>query len=106
MPQTHPPSAPAKRGRAPRKQPGKPFLKVFIVVILLTIVGSLGSALYYLARDRERSPRTVKALTIRIGLSIGLFLLLLLAYAAGLIRPHGLRPPAEKPSPEMTGSPR
>jgi hypothetical protein len=34
----------------------------------------------------------VKALTFRIGLSIGLFILLLLGYAAGLLQPHGLRP--------------
>lgn len=67
-------------------------MKIIVVLILLVIVGSLGSGLYYLLKDRERSPRTVKALTLRIGLSIGLFLLLLLAYAAGLIKPHGLRP--------------
>jgi hypothetical protein len=67
-------------------------LKIIVVLVLLVIVGSLGSALYYLFKDRERSPRTVKALTWRIGLSIGLFLLLLLAYATGLIQPHGLRP--------------
>jgi len=67
-------------------------LKIIIVLALLVIVGSLGSALYYLLMDRERSPRTVKALTWRIGLSIGLFLLLLAGFAAGLLKPHGLKP--------------
>lgn len=68
-------------------------MKIIVVLILLVIVYSLGSGLYYLMKDRgERSPRTVKALTWRIGLSIGLFLLLLLAYGTGLIQPHGLRP--------------
>jgi hypothetical protein len=71
---------------------GSSVVKIIVVLILLVIVGSLGSALYYLFKDRERSPRTVKALTWRIGLSIGLFLLLLLAYGTGLIQPHGLRP--------------
>lgn len=67
-------------------------MHTLVVLLLLIIVGSLGSALFYLVRDRSRSPRTVKALTFRIGLSIGLFILLLLGYAAGLLRPHGLRP--------------
>ena len=66
-------------------------MKIIIVLILVVIVGSLGSALYYLLMDRERSPRTVRALTYRIGLSIGLFVLLLIAFATGLIQPHGLR---------------
>ena len=67
-------------------------MHTLVVLLLLVIVGSLGSALFYLLRDRSRSPRTVKALTFRIGLSIGLFILLLLGYAAGVLQPHGLRP--------------
>ncbi|MGX2039058.1 twin transmembrane helix small protein [Methylocaldum sp. MU1018] len=75
-------------------------MKAFIILVLLIIIGSLGTALVYLVKDRARSPRTVKALTIRIGLSIGLFFLLLLAYRLGLLHPHGLPvgripPPAE-----------
>lgn len=66
-------------------------MKAIILLILLIIVVSLGSALYYLLKDPNRSERTVKALTVRIALSIGLFLLLLLAYATGIIQPHGLR---------------
>lgn len=66
-------------------------MQTLIVLILLTIVVSLGSALVYLLRDRSRSARTVKALTFRIGLSIALFVLLLLGYAFGLLQPHGLR---------------
>lgn len=80
-------------------------MKAFIVIILLAIVGSLGSALFYLLKDTNRSPRTVKALTFRIGLSIGLFLLLLLAYAMGFIQPHGIRHGAPSATPPTT-SPR
>jgi hypothetical protein len=65
-------------------------VKVLRILLLLVIVGSLGTALVYLVKDRTRSPRTVKALTVRIGLSIGLFILLLLAYRFGLLHPHGL----------------
>jgi hypothetical protein len=67
-------------------------MHTLVILLLLVIVGSLGSALFYLLSDRNRSPRTVKALTFRIGLSIGLFILLLLGYAAGLLQPHGVRP--------------
>jgi hypothetical protein len=80
-------------------------LKVFIVLVLLAIVGNLGSALYYLLKDRDRSsPRTVKALTIRIGLSIALFFLLILAYGLGLIQPHGLHPGVRSTPPNSAPS--
>ena len=78
-------------------------MKILIVLVLFIIVGSLGSALDYLLKDRERSPRTARALTLRIGLSIGLFVLLLLSFGFGLIKPHGLRPPAANP--QQTVSP-
>lgn len=67
-------------------------MQTLVVLLLLVIIGSLGSALVYLVKDRSRSPRTVKALTFRIGLSIALFVLLLMGYAFGLLQPHGLRP--------------
>ena len=64
-------------------------VKVIIVLTLIVIVGSLFSALFFLVKDKTGSDRTVKALTIRIGLSITLFLLLMLGYYFGLIcQPH------------------
>ena len=66
--------------------------KILIVFVLFLIIASLGAALVYLLKDRNRSPRTVKALTFRISMSIGLFFFLLLGYQAGLLRPHGLHP--------------
>lgn len=65
--------------------------KILIVFVLFLIIASLGSALVFLLKDRNRSPRTVKALTFRIGMSIGLFLFLFLGYRVGLLRPHGLQ---------------
>ena len=59
--------------------------KIIIVLALLFIVGSFFSALYFLAKDKNGGDRTVKALTMRIGLSIGLFVFLLLGYYFGLI---------------------
>ena len=59
--------------------------KIIVVLTLIVIVGSLFSALFFLAKDKTGGDRTVKALTIRISLSIGLFILLLIAGKLGLI---------------------
>jgi len=64
-------------------------VKSLIIVMLLLIVGSLFSALFYLIKDKGEGERTAKALTVRISLSIGLFLLLMLGYYTGIIgHPH------------------
>jgi hypothetical protein len=65
-------------------------VKVVIIVFLVLIVASLGSALYYLVRDKGTSERTVKALTVRISLSIVLFVLLMAGYYFGFIPKTGL----------------
>ncbi len=59
--------------------------KIVVVVVLFVIIGSLFSALYFLAKDKDGGVRTVKALTVRIGLSIILFIFLLLGYYFDLI---------------------
>ncbi|HYN53970.1 MAG TPA: twin transmembrane helix small protein [Methylotenera sp.] len=59
--------------------------KVIVVLTLFVILGSLFSALFFLVKDKTGSERTVKALTVRIGLSILLFILLLIAGQLGLI---------------------
>jgi hypothetical protein len=65
-------------------------MRIFVIAILVLIVGSLGSALWFLIRDKGTSERTVKALTVRISLSIGLFLLLMAGYYFGIIPKTGL----------------
>jgi hypothetical protein len=64
-------------------------MKIVIVALLIGIVGSLASAMVYLVRDRGSSTRTVKALTIRVGLSVALFLLLMAGYYFGFIPKDG-----------------
>ena len=66
------------------------FSKVIVVLFLLAILGSLGSGLYYLMKDKGSSDRTVRALTVRISLSVLLFILMMLGYFTGLLHPHGL----------------
>lgn len=51
---------------------------VLLLVVMLGILVSLGSALVFLVRDRGKSQRTVISLSIRVGLSV--LLLALLAY--------------------------
>jgi hypothetical protein len=51
----------------------------------LGILGSLFSGLFYIYRDRGTGVRTARALTVRIGLSISLFLMLLAGFRFGLI---------------------
>lgn len=60
-------------------------IKIATVLVLLVIIGSLFSALVFLLKDKGGSDRTVKALTMRIGLSITLFLLLIIAAHFGYI---------------------
>jgi len=67
-------------------------LKLLVLLILAIIVGSLGSGMVFLIRVKGGSQRTVKALTVRIALSLGLFVLLFVAAALGLITPHSALP--------------
>ena len=64
-------------------------MKIVIIAFLVVILGSLGSALFYLMRDKGGSDRTVKALTVRVALSVTLFLLLMLGYYFGLFPRSG-----------------
>jgi hypothetical protein len=64
--------------------------RLIIIAVLVAIVGTLGSALFQLARGGD-SQKLLRSLTWRVGLSVGLFLVLLIAWRAGLIRPHGLQ---------------
>ena len=65
-------------------------MKIAVAIAFVLILGSLGSALFFLMRDKGRSNRTVQALAMRVGLSITLFLLVLFSYKMGWIRPTGL----------------
>jgi len=69
------------------------FVKILIVLVLLIIFGSLVSAMLQLLRKSGDSRRMAKALTLRIGLSLFLFILLFVAFALGWITPHGVVPP-------------
>ena len=62
-----------------------PPMKIVVILFLVFIVGSLFSALYFLVRDKGQGTRTVKALTVRVTLSVILFALLMLGVYTGVI---------------------
>jgi hypothetical protein len=64
--------------------------KVILVVLLLAIVASLFSGLFFLMNDDSTKRRTLTALKVRVGLSIALLVFLALAFANGWLRPHGV----------------
>jgi hypothetical protein len=63
-------------------------MKIIVLLFVVFILGSLFSALYFLIKDKGRSERMVKALTVRVVLSIVLFVLLMLGFRFGYITTH------------------
>lgn len=63
--------------------------KIVILCLLLVVLISLGSALAAMAKG-DKSDKMLKSLSWRIGLSVLIFILLLIGQATGLITPHGL----------------
>lgn len=60
-------------------------MKFFVLLFVALILVSLFSALFYVMKDRGNSERAVRALTVRISLSIMVFAILLLGYHFGFI---------------------
>lgn len=65
-------------------------MRLVILIAFVAILASLGLALGFIAHARSTSSRTVRALTVRIALSVALFIFLLVAWVLGWIEPHGL----------------
>jgi hypothetical protein len=68
-----------------------PIIKYIVIGLLIMILGALATAFKALFRGPRGSSAGVKALTLRVGLSIGLFVLLMVLYALGIIEPRGGR---------------
>jgi hypothetical protein len=62
--------------------------KVVVILILIAIIGSLGSGLFFMMKDSDGSDRMVKALTWRIALSLVLFAFLIGGYYLGWFQPN------------------
>lgn len=58
-------------------------MKIIVIVLLLAIVASLLSGLFFLAKDDQNSTRLLSALKIRVALSAVLVLFLVVSYFMG-----------------------
>ncbi|HHL19167.1 MAG TPA: twin transmembrane helix small protein [Thiothrix sp.] len=65
-------------------------MKYVIITFFIFILYSLGSALFYMMKDAQDSKRMVKALTVRIVLSLIMFLVLMFSFWMGWIKPTGV----------------
>ena len=62
-------------------------MKFVVYVLLAAIVVSLGTGLFYLRREDADSPKMLRALQVRVALSLVLILVLVGAYFFGWINP-------------------
>ena len=65
-------------------------MRIIIVILLLAVLASLFSGLYFVYKDKGGSNRVVISLTIRVVLSLTVFALLMGAYLMGWIPERGL----------------
>jgi hypothetical protein len=66
----------------------QPLIRAIVILMLVLIVGSLASAFVSLFRNKGQGTGTVKALTLRVGLSIALFIILMILASLGIIKPR------------------
>jgi len=66
-------------------------MKIVILVLLLAVIVSLFSGLYFVYKDKGQSNRAVVSLTIRIALSVLVFVILIGSYYFGWIPQGGLK---------------
>jgi hypothetical protein len=67
-------------------------MRWLVILCLVAIVVSMASALLYLFRGGEGgSSKMLRALTIRVSLSVGLFVILMVSYKLGWLGSQGLR---------------
>jgi hypothetical protein len=65
-------------------------MRYVVVAMLLLILASLGSALFFMLKGRDDPKKMAKALALRVGLSVFLFLMLMLGWMLGLWQPGHL----------------
>jgi hypothetical protein len=63
--------------------------KIVVIVLLLTIVATLFSSVFFLVKDDSTQKRTLRLLKLRVALSLTLIGFVVLAYFMGWIHPHG-----------------
>lgn len=72
-------------------------MKYFVILAFIAILGSLGGALFFMMRggkdasdDKQKSTNMFRALALRVGISIFLFVCVLIAWKLGYVQPTGI----------------
>ena len=65
-------------------------MRYVVIAMLVLILASLASALFYMLKGREDPKKMARALAVRVGLSVALFVMLMAGYFLGLIQPGRL----------------
>lgn len=60
-------------------------MRIVVILVVIAIIASMGSALFYLVTDKSGGNRMLRALALRVGLSVALFVALMAGYYFGLI---------------------
>jgi hypothetical protein len=60
-------------------------MRYVVIALLVMIVASLGSALVFMMKGHHDPKRMARALTLRVGLSVALFVILMAGYYFGLV---------------------
>ncbi|MFM9968520.1 MAG: twin transmembrane helix small protein [Burkholderiales bacterium] len=60
-------------------------MRIVIILFVVAIILSMGSALFYMVTDRSGGNRMLRALALRVGLSVTLFLVLIAGFYFGWI---------------------
>lgn len=68
------------------------WVKLIVIVLLIAAVVALGRALMALVRGEGKEGKTMRALAWRVGLSVAVFLFILLSIWMGWVKPHDVNP--------------
>jgi hypothetical protein len=60
-------------------------MKIVVILLLVAVIASLFSGLYFVYKDKGETNRAVISLTIRIVLSLTVFVILMGSYYFGLV---------------------
>lgn len=66
-------------------------MRIVILIAFFLIIGSLACALFFMMRDRGRTPNMMRSLMFRVGFSVALFVFILFSHWMGWIQSTGIR---------------
>jgi hypothetical protein len=64
-------------------------MRIIVLILVVAVIASLFAGLFFVYKDKGQTNRAVISLTIRIGLSLLVFLILMASYYFGLVPRQG-----------------